>query len=433
MKTTINIFWFRRDLRLDDNCGLFHALTSDKNVLPIFIFDQDILSNLAKDDSRITFIHQELENIHHQLSKMNRGLQVFQGKPSDIFNELSEKNNIETVFTNHDYEPYAIKRDLKIKELLTSKNINFKTYKDQVIFERNEIVKKDGTAYKVYTPFSKKWMEAFQFKGIQFYPSEKKINNLIEIKKHQILSLKDIGFIESSIKVASYKISKNLIDTYEETRNFPAQNSTSKLGTHLRFGTVSVRKMVDKASKSNNITFLKELIWREFFMQILWHYPHTTKSSFKPQYDRIVWRHNEKEFKAWCKGETGYPLVDAGMRELNQTGFMHNRVRMLVGSFLCKHLLIDWRLGEAYFAEKLNDYEQSSNIGNWQWVAGTGVDASPYFRIFNPTTQIQKFDKELNYIKKWVPEFQELTYTKEIVEHKFARERCLKVYKEALK
>jgi deoxyribodipyrimidine photo-lyase len=432
MKTIINIFWFRRDLRLDDNCGLFHALQSDKKILPIFIFDKDILRKLPKDDARVSFLHQELENINNQLLKVNSELSVFYGKPLEILEKLSEQYTIETIFTNHDYEPYAIQRDLEIKEFLTSKEIHFKTYKDQVIFERNEIVKKDGTAYKVYTPFSKKWIEAFKFKGLQFFPSEENLENFIKSKNHPLLTLEAIGFTKSSIKVESYTVSTKLIDNYEETRNFPAKDSTSKLGTHLRFGTVSIRKMVDKASKSNNITFLKELIWREFFMQILWHFPHTAKDSFKPQYDRIIWRNNEEEFKAWCKGETGYPLVDAGMRELNQTGFMHNRVRMLVGSFLCKHLLIDWRWGEAYFAEKLHDYEQSSNIGNWQWVAGTGVDAAPYFRIFNPTTQILKFDKDLNYIKKWVPDFQELTYPTPIVEHKFARERCLKVYKEAI-
>ena len=432
MKTIINIFWFRRDLRLDDNCGLFHALKSDKKILPIFIFDKDILLKLPKDDARVTFLHQELENINNQLLKVNSELSVFHGKPFEILEKLSEQYTIETIFTNHDYEPYAIQRDLEIKEFLTSKEIHFKTYKDQVIFERNEIVKKDGTAYKVYTPFSKKWIEAFKFKGLQFFPSEENLENFIKSKNHPLLTLEAIGFTKSSIKVESYTVSTKLIDNYEETRNFPAKDSTSKLGTHLRFGTVSIRKMVDKASKSNNITFLKELIWREFFMQILWHFPHTAKDSFKPQYDRIIWRNNEQEFKAWCKGETGYPLVDAGMRELNQTGFMHNRVRMLVGSFLCKHLLIDWRWGEAYFGEKLHDYEQSSNIGNWQWVAGTGVDAAPYFRIFNPTTQILKFDKDLNYIKKWVPDFQELTYPTPIVEHKFARERCLNVYKEAI-
>jgi len=419
-------------LRLNDNCGLFEALIAGQKVLPIFIFDQEILSKLPKDDARVSFIHQELENIHHQLKKIGSSLTVCVGKPKDIFNSLSEKYQIETVFCNHDYEPYAIQRDLEIKELLRSKNINFKTFKDQVIFERNEITKKDGTPYKVYTPYSKKWLESFEYQGIHFFPSEDHLTMCIEENTDQFPTLEEIGFKKSSIKVASYTATSELIDTYEATRNYPAKNSTSKLGTHLRFGTVSVRKMVDKASKSNNITFLKELIWREFFMQILWHFPQTIKKSFKPKYDRILWKNNENDFDAWRKGETGYPLVDAGMRELNTTGFMHNRVRMLVGSFLCKHLLIDWRWGEAYFAEKLHDYEQSSNIGNWQWVAGCGVDAAPYFRIFNPTTQIQKFDKDLHYIKKWVPEFQEVTYPSPIVEHKFARERCLKTYKEAL-
>ncbi|MDG1244892.1 MAG: deoxyribodipyrimidine photo-lyase [Polaribacter sp.] len=432
MKEQIQLFWFRRDLRLNDNCGLYHALNSDKKVLPIFIFDDDILSRLPDNDARVSFLHQELENINTQLRELGASLAVFHGKPLAIFEQLLEKYSIETVFTNHDYEPYALERDATIKTLLASKNTGFNTYKDQVIFERNEIVKKDGTAYKVYTPYSKKWLEAFHQNGIQFFPSEKKLAGLVQTTDHPFLSLGDIGFQPSTIKVASYRVSPELINTYEENRNFPAKDSTSRLGTHLRFGTVSVREMVAKASNSNNIVFLKELIWREFFMQILWHYPHTTKDSFKPQYDRILWRNNEEEFQKWCAGETGYPLVDAGMRELNQTGFMHNRVRMLVGSFLCKHLLIDWRFGEAYFAEKLHDYEQSSNVGNWQWVAGCGVDAAPYFRIFNPTTQIQKFDKDLAYIKKWVPDFQELTYPSQMVDHKLARERCLTTYKEAL-
>lgn len=428
----INIFWFRRDLRLNDNNGLFNALNSGGKVQPIFIFDKEILEKLPKNDARVSFIHQELENINQQLEKIESTIDVYYGKPVDVFTSLSKKYEIDIVFTNHDYEPYSIKRDQEIKQFLETKNIYFKTFKDQVIFERNEIVKKDGTPYKVYTPYSKKWLETFHLKGIDTFPSENVQQNFVKKKSEQFLTLEEIGFTKSPIRVKSYKISTEIIDDYEETRNFPAKDSTSKLGAHLRFGTVSVRKMAKKAAKSNNITFLKELIWREFFMQILWHFPSTTKDSFKPKYDRIIWRNNENDFDAWCKGKTGYPLVDAGMRELNQTGFMHNRVRMLTGSFLCKHLLIDWRWGEAYFAEKLHDYEQSSNIGNWQWVAGSGVDAAPYFRIFNPTTQIQKFDKDLEYISKWVPEFQELTYTRPIVEHKFARERCLKTYKKAL-
>ena len=432
MNKKITVFWFRRDLRLHDNVGFYNALKSKNPVLPIFIFDKDILDKLKKDDSRVSYIHQALENIKAELLKIKRGISIFYGKPIDIYKQLSEIYEIDTVYTNHDYEPYANQRDAEIETFLISKNIKFKTYKDQVIFEKNEIVKKDGNPYKVYTPYSRKWLEAHQEKGIQFYPSEKYLENCICIEKYPFLALSDIGFRESKIKVEPYNVSTRLINEYEETRNFPAQNATSKLGAHLRFGAVSVRQMVDKASKSSNITFLKELIWREFFMQILWHFPHTPKKAFKPKYDRILWRNNEADFKAWCNGQTGYPLVDAGMRELNKTGFMHNRVRMLVGSFLCKHLLIDWRWGEAYFAEKLLDYEMSSNVGNWQWLAGSGVDASPYFRIFNPTTQIKKFDKDLMYIRKWVPEFQELTYSKEIIEHKFARERCLKVYKEAV-
>ena len=432
MSNKINIFWFRRDLRLDDNCGLFRALQSDYPVLPIFIFDEDILNKLPKDDSRVTFIHQELKNINKQLSKFSGGLSIYHGKPLDIYKQLSKDFEINTVFTNHDYEPYALKRDQEITEFLNTKGINFKSFKDQVLFEKDEIVKQDGNPYVVYTPYSRKWLDSFNKDDIEFYPSEENLDNLITHINFPFLSLRDIGFTKSDIKVASYKVSTDIIDVYEETRNFPSKDATSKLGTHLRFGTVSIRRIVEKASKSDNITFLKELIWREFFMQILWHFPHTPNKAFKSKYDRIQWRNNEDDFKAWCKGNTGYPLVDAGMRELNSTGFMHNRVRMLVGSFLCKHLLIDWRWGEAYFAEKLHDYEMASNVGNWQWVAGSGVDASPYFRIFNPTTQIKKFDKDLAYIKKWVPEFQELTYAKEIVDHKFARERCLKVYKEAV-
>lgn len=429
---TIAIFWFRRDLRLHDNVGLYHALKSGINVLPIFIFDNEILDKLPKDDARVSFIHQQLQKIATQLRDLQSSLAVYQGKPKAIFKQLIQQYNITKVFTNHDYEPYAIQRDKEVQEFLAANTIAFETFKDQVIYERNEIVKADGTPYKVYTPYSRKWLETFKTNGLQFFPSETKQEAFIKNKALPYLSLQDIGFTASTIPVEEYTINDVKINDYEATRNFPAKNGTSKLGTHLRFGTVSIRKVVNEASKSKNITFLKELIWREFFMQILWHFPHTTTKSFKPQYDRIQWRNDKNDFERWCKGETGYPLVDAGMRQLNQTGFMHNRVRMLVGSFLCKHLLIDWRWGEAYFAEKLHDFELASNIGNWQWVAGCGVDAAPYFRIFNPTTQIQKFDKELSYIKKWVPDFQEFTYPQPMVDHKAARERCLSVYKVAI-
>lgn len=433
MKEPLNIFWFRRDLRFEDNHGLFQALKSKQSVLPIFIFDSDILDKLPEDDARVNFIFDTLQSMKNYLKeKYQSDIACYYGKPLEVFKKLADTYAIESVFTNHDYEPYATNRDGMIKEFLLTKNISFQTFKDQVIFEKNDIVKSDGKPYVVYTPYMKQWKNLFNNKQLKKYDSE---SNLSRLAKHINVvdcNLSEMGFKKSSQKIKNYTVTPQLIQTYEATRNFPSKDSTSRLGPHLRFGTISIRHMVRKAVKEENEIFWQELIWREFFMQILWHFPHTATESFKPKYDRIVWRNNETEFKAWCEGKTGYPFVDAGMRQLNETGFMHNRVRMLVGSFLCKHLLIDWRWGEAYFAEKLHDYEMASNIGNWQWVAGTGVDAAPYFRIFNPTTQIDKFDKKLEYIKKWVPDFQELTYPTPIVDHKMARERCLKTYKEAL-
>ena len=433
MKDTVNIFWFRRDLRLDDNVGFYNALKSEHPVLPIFIFDKEILEKLPKDDARLTFIYETLQKMRTKLEDKNTSsIAMFHGEPATIYKNLLAKYNIDTVFTNRDYEPYAKERDDKIQQLLNDNTIKFKTFKDQVIFEQNEVTKKDGLPYVVYTPYMKVWKEQFKTHTLDFYYTSSFLKNLIQDKELPNLSLSDIGFIKSHQKIKKHIVTPALIQNYEDTRNFPAQDSTSKLGPHLRFGTVSIRKMIEKAITEKNEIFWQELIWREFFMQILWHFPHTSKKSFKTKYDRIEWRNNEAEFLKWCNGETGYPLVDAGMRQLNETGFMHNRIRMLVGSFLCKHLLIDWRWGEAYFAEKLHDYEMASNIGNWQWVAGSGVDAAPYFRIFNPTTQIKKFDNDLAYIKKWVPDFQEFTYPKEMVDHKEARERCLATYKEAL-
>ena len=428
----ISIFWFRRDLRLHDNIALFNALKSGEKVLPIFIFDTSILDKLPKNDARVSFIIKELRSMNEHLKSFDASIDILHGKPIEVFESLIKKYQIASVFTNQDYEPYAIRRDQEILELLKSENISFNSFKDQVIFEKNEITKKDGNPYVVYTPYSKKWIEAYEQINHIHYSSEDLLSQLYTQSKAKELTLEELGFVETNTPIKNYIFNSRIINEYEETRNFPALDNTSKLGPHLRFGTVSVRQMVSRAEEQENKTFLKELIWREFFMQILWHFPHTHKDSFKPKYDRIVWRNNEDDFKKWCNGTTGYPMVDAGMRQLNNTGFMHNRVRMLVGSFLCKHLLIDWRWGEAYFAEKLHDYEMSSNVGNWQWVAGTGVDASPYFRIFNPTSQIKKFDKDFSYIRKWVPDFQELTYPSPMVDHKFARERCLRTYKEAL-
>lgn len=431
MSNKISLFWFRRDLRLDDNAGLFHALQNENEVLPIFIFDTTILSQLEKDDSRVTYIHELLLKIQSELTTLGRSLAVFHGKPIEIFQQLISENLIDSVFTNHDYEPYARKRDKELNELFKKHHIDFKTCKDQVIFEKNEIIKDNGTPYVVFTPYSKKWKEKFKRMILQPFPSEKYLE---KIKKHSypFLSLDDIYFVQSSIQVKPFSTASELIQNYAETRNFPAISGTSLLAPHLRFGAISIREVIIKVSNYSNDTFLNELIWREFFMQILWHFPQTINQSFRPKYDAIVWENDEIKFQKWCQGKTGYPIVDAGMRELNATGHMHNRVRMIVASFLCKHLLIDWRWGEAYFANKLLDYEQSSNIGNWQWAAGCGVDAAPYFRIFNPTEQVKKFDKDLRYIKKWVPELDTALYPKPIVEHKEAREKCLNTYKKAL-
>ncbi|MBU2928678.1 cryptochrome/photolyase family protein [Winogradskyella psychrotolerans] len=433
MNKKLNIFWFRRDLRLDDNLGFYEALKGDLPVLPIFIFDSEILDQLPKDDARVTFIHQTLQTMRQTLQDdYNSSIAILHGKPEAVFEQLIKDYEVNTVFTNHDYEPYATQRDQKIQALLESHDIAFKTYKDQVIFEKDEVVKKDGKPYLVYTPYMRTWKEKFQSINLEIYYTNSYLSNVIEHSRLPNLSLSDIGFEKSNQDITDYEVTPTMIQDYEATRNFPAKDSTSRLGPHLRFGTVSIRKMVKKAIAQENEIFWQELIWREFFMQILWHFPQTTTKAFKPKYDRIEWRNNEDEFKKWCKGKTGYPLVDAGMRQLNQTGFMHNRVRMLVGSFLCKHLLIDWRWGEAYFAEKLHDYDMASNVGNWQWIAGCGVDAAPYFRIFNPTTQIQKFDKNHEYINKWVPEYQELIYPQPMVDHKAARERCLETYKAAV-
>ena len=431
MRDNLVIFWFRRDLRLKDNAGLFHALNENNKVLPIFIYDKNTLDKLNKSDHRLDFIEHSLKKLNDLLKKNDKSISIYYGKPVKVFSELIKKYNVSKVYSNKDYTPYSIKRDKKVEELLKVNNIVFNSFKDHVLFEKFEIVKNDNTPYKVYTPFSRKWLIKMSENKIDFFNSEKYIYKFFN-ERGKFLTLKEIGFDKSKLNPLVLNLSSDTINNYEKTRNFPSFNGTSKIGIHLRFGTISTREMITKAEASKNKTFLKELVWREFFQQILFHYPHTLNKSFKPKYDRIEWLNNENQFKKWCSGQTGYPLVDAGMRELNQTGFMHNRVRMLVGSFLCKHLLIDWRWGEAYFAEKLYDYETASNVGNWQWVAGCGVDASPYFRIFNPHEQIKKFDKNLIYTKKWVPEFDSNQYVDPIVIHKQARERCLLTYKKAL-
>ena len=427
----ISIFWFRRDLRLKDNHGLYQAVESEKKVLPIFIFDEDILDLLEnKLDKRVDFIVQALQTLNSFLKSKNKGIKIFKGKPLEIYKKLTENYEIEAVYSNEDYEPYAIKRDQEIADFLASKNIAFHQFKDQVIFHKDEIVKADKKPYTVYTPYSKLWLNEFQKIDLQGFPSEKKLDNLLDIPFEE-LKIEDIGFQKTDLAFEVPEADLHIIKTYEETRNFPAVKGTTQLGVHLRFGTISVRKLA-KIAKENNLTFLKELIWREFFMQILYHFPKVVNHSFKSKYDAIPWENNPEFLEKWKAGKTGFPIVDAGMRELNATGFMHNRVRMITASFLIKHLLTDWRIGEAYFAEKLMDYDLSANNGNWQWCASSGCDAAPYFRIFNPDEQQKKFDPDFKYIKKWIPEFGTKYYPKPIVEHKKAREKVLKVYKEAL-
>lgn len=427
MENKVVIFWFRRDLRLEDNKGLHKALSSGKKVIPIFIFDENILDKLPENDPRVSFIYKTLKELDVQLKKVASSLLVLKGKPIEVLGQLLNEYGVVEVFINKDYEPYATQRDTQMKSFLESKGISFSTFKDQVVFEKDEVVKNDGTPYTVYTPYKNKWLQAFsKERDIQEYKID--FANFFKISI-SFPTLNSIGFKESSIKVKPYDLTQ--INTYDTTRDFPAKNTTSYVSTHLRFGTVSVRRMIKKALELNSV-FLNELIWREFFMQILYHFPKVVTHNFKSKYDVIPWRNNKEEFEKWCKGKTGYPMVDAGMRELNETGYMHNRVRMITAGFLCKHLLIDWRWGEAYFAEKLLDYDLSANNGNWQWAAGTGCDAVPYFRVFNPSEQLKKFDKNLVYVKKWVKDFDELIYPQPIVEHKFARDRAISTYKNAL-
>jgi deoxyribodipyrimidine photo-lyase len=423
------VFWFRRDLRINDNHGLEMALKSGYKVLPLFIFDLHILSELPIDDARVSFIYQNLRKINQELSVVNSSILIKTGEPFTVWQEIVSSYSVKAVYTNNDYEPYAIDRDSHVKRLLQENGIPFYSYKDQVIFEKGEILKQNGEPYTVFTPFKNKWLEKFSFQSdIIFFKTRKLLENIIQAS-FRFPEMKEIGFKKSTIQVPDF-LPEN-IENYEYTRNFMWMDQTTRIGPHLRFGTISIRKAVKMAVNKSHV-FLDELIWREFFMMILFHFPGVINNSFKPQYDQINWLNNEKHFEKWKSGQTGYPLVDAGMRQLNATGFMHNRARMITASFLCKHLLIDWRWGEAYFAEKLLDYELASNNGNWQWAAGTGCDAAPYFRIFNPTTQLQKFDPELKYVGKWVTDLNELGYPAPIVEHKMARERALTTYKKAL-
>ena len=428
---SVAIFWFRRDLRLHDNHGFFKALTNPENVLPIFIFDTNILDGLKdEEDKRVMFIYDSLMELQAQLKESGSSLYSLHDTPVNAFKKLIKEFKIRAVYTNHDYEPYAIQRDNEIGTLLKEHAIPFYSFKDQVIHEKDEVVKKDGKPYTIYTPYANTWKAKYLNEKKVRYPSEKHLDSLVKTNPFPFPSIEALGFKKVTYDVSSPLPDKQIITHYEENRNIPSVEGTSRMSVHLRFGTISVRELAAAASKWNEV-YLNELIWREFFMQILYHFPQVVTESFKEKYDRIHWRNHEKEFRLWCDGKTGYALVDAGMRELNETGFMHNRVRMVVASFLTKHLLIDWRWGEAYFAEKLLDYDLSSNNGNWQWCAGCGCDAAPYFRIFNPTEQQKKFDPDFIYIKKWIKNYKP-GYLDPIVEHEFARKRCLEEFKRAL-
>jgi deoxyribodipyrimidine photo-lyase len=443
----INIFWFRRDLRLHDNAGLYHALKSGKPVLPVFIFDKNILDELEeKADARVAFLHDTIAEIRQQLEEMGCAMDVIYGEPAEVFKTLVGRYSVDAVYTNRDYEPYAKERDAKVNTLLEEHGVSFHHFKDHVIFEGEEVQKKAGGVYTVFTPYSRSWKARLKSRMVDFeegerkevsyylkpYPSEEHFQGFWRQPNSSAMpALEEMGFMPSEVAIPPKVVKRALIRQYDKTRNFPAINGTSRLGIHFRFGTISIREKARHALPLNE-TYLNELIWRDFYAMIMDQFPHVIGHAFREKYDRVEWRNDEADFKKWCEGKTGYPIVDAGMRELNQTGYMHNRVRMITASFLTKHLLIDWRWGEAYFAKKLLDFDLSSNNGGWQWAAGSGTDAAPYFRIFNPTSQQQKFDKDKVYIRKWIPEYDTADYPEPMVDHKVARERCLKVYKQAL-
>jgi len=427
----VNFFWHRRDFRIEDNHGLFRALRADEPTVPVFIFDREILDKLEdKDDARVTFIHNEVQRLKAEYEAAGSTLLVAYGTPEEIWKKWLSEYSIVKVYANGDYEPYARERDAAIARLCSEHEVSFQAYKDHVIFEMDEVVKDNGDPYVVYTPYSKVWKKQLTGGHLSGYPSENELGGLWKTNPAELLSLADMGFVASDLPIPSRALDEHIVEHYCETRDLPAKRGTTRMSVHLRFGTVSIRQLAKRANELSE-KYLNELIWRDFYQAIIYHFPGVVEQSFRPEYDFIQWENNEEHFEKWCSGNTGYPIVDAGMRELNSTGFMHNRVRMIVASFLTKHLLIDWRWGEGYFARKLLDFELASNNGGWQWAAGSGVDASPYFRVFNPELQMKKFDPKLAYVKQWVPEYQELSY-KPIVDHKLARERALTRYKEGI-
>ncbi|NWJ50826.1 MAG: deoxyribodipyrimidine photo-lyase [Bacteroidetes bacterium] len=432
IKSPLVIFWFRRDLRLIDNAGLWAALSGEFNVFPVFIFDTCILNKLdKKTDTRISFIIEALHRLNDDLKERGSSLLVLHGKPLDIFSDLTKKYNVKGVYTNEDYEPYGLARDKEVSEMLSEKGITLFSFKDHVIFSKNSLLSGAGKPYGVFTPYSKKWKETLGVNDLKAYQSETIKDKWVVHNGGVVPRAEKLGFktFRNIYKVPV--LDHSLIVNYQLNRDFPAIDGTTLIGPHLRFGTISIRTCVRFACDTNQV-WLNQLIWRDFFIQILWHFPRVVNTSYREKFDRIEWLNNEEDFERWKNGKTGVPIVDAGMRQLNQTGYMHNRVRMIVASFLSKHLLIDWRWGEAYFASKLLDYELASNNGNWQWAAGSGVDASPWFRIFNPVLQSLKFDPSGAYVRQWVPEFGTPRYTSLMINLDLGRKRCLEVFKRAV-
>ena len=424
------LMWFRRDLRVDDNTALFEALRSCRQVHCVFVFDSEILDPLPRADRRVEFIRESLVDLDESLRALaghaNAGLIVCHGAAIDEVPMLASQVHAEAVFAAHDYEPGAIARDARVRGMLSDLSISFHTFKDQVVFEKREVLTKTGTPFGVFTPYKNAWLAIARDVEMVSHDASPYSAGLAQrpaAYRKSVLSLNDIGFLPTNLKDLKIPVGASgarqlfgeffeRMDQYHATRDFPSVKGPSYLGVHLRFGTVSIRKLAATAmarsvqSSAGAAVWLSELIWRDFYFSILANFPHVASGAFKPAYDAIVWEHGKHakaQFAAWCEGRTGYPLVDAAMAQINQTGYMHNRLRMVAGSFLVKDLGIDWRWGEAYFAEKLNDFDLSANNGGWQWVSSSGCDAQPYFRIFNPVSQSEKFDAEGKFIRRYVP------------------------------
>jgi len=434
----ITIFWHRRDLRFADNAGLAAALQSGHPVLPLFIYDQTILEKLPPDDARLTFIFDQVERLAHEAREAGGGFLARYGKTEAVFEALLKAYDVAAVYTNEDYEPYATERDAVIAKLVEKHGAEFKAFKDQVIFAKDEVLTKNGKPSKVFGAYSKAWQAKVTPDDFKPHPSARlfKKENLASPQKGDASrpTLKEMGFErhEQWTPPAHLPPAK-VVENYDQVRDLPAEKrGTTRLSVHLRFGTVSIRQLMQQAQELNN-KLLNELIWRDFFMMLLWHFPNTATEAYDPKMRHLPYRDDEAQYRAWCEGRTGYPLVDAGMRQLNATGYLHNRARIATAGFLVKQLFIDWKLGEHYFSEKLLDYDMSNNVGNWQWMAGTGAVAAPWFRVYSPDSQQQQYDPDYEYVKQWVPEFGTDKYPAPIVDHKFGRERALDLIRKSRK